>query len=71
MNNIFDSTGDEQCILLIGCEDQYKYDRSMLKLTSLMINLGVLKLQINTYRKATWPLESWSNVIKPLAQLIP
>ena len=44
MNNIFDSAIDEQCILLIGCEDQYKYDKSMLKLTYLMINFGRTKI---------------------------
>ena len=43
MSNIFDSTIDEQCILLIGCEDQYIW-QVYAKTNIFDHNLGVLKL---------------------------
>ena len=44
MNNIIDSTIDEQCILLIGCEDQCKIWQIYAKTNIFDDNLGVLKV---------------------------
>ena len=63
-------------ILLKGCEYRYKYDKSMLKLTSLINLFSILLLKsylalVESWNNVKVLCNTLSNVTEPLAQLNP